>query len=99
LSPATLTATQKAQIQAHLRAAILGRLTPTPEPDPPAPAPLAPDADKTTRQRYFAALVDVGTLSDWEQEHWDRYGWIFYPETDAGREIFRLQKQEMSVWR
>lgn len=55
----------------------------------PAPRP-EPEPEPTT----VKTLADLVTeFSEWETELWQRYGRVFYPQTEAGRMVFTMQKQ------
>jgi hypothetical protein len=37
--------------------------------------------------------VNTDLLTDWEREHWQRYGIIVYPETEEGFRIYNQLRQ------
>lgn len=40
-------------------------------------------------------ICKVEALSEWERELWQRYGTVFYPQTEEGRRLFALQQQAL----
>jgi len=84
-----------AQLRQHIQTTLAAyMLTPPPatEPEPVQESVLTVTEPEPIRRPCSKTLPELVTeFSAWETELWGRYGRVFYPQTAAGKEVFRRQ--------